>query len=177
MERQRPKEQDMILRRSNFDAVEENFTPEQAKNEASRCLNCKNPRCVQGCPVNIQIPQFIQAVKEDNLEKAGEIIRQTSMLPSVCGRVCPQERQCEGNCVLGIKGEAVAIGALERYVGDNTRPKAEEITSSGKKVAVIGSGCAGITAAQLQIHRMHKQELLLLIQNQLKPLVTIDYLN
>jgi len=147
MERQRPKEQDMILRRSNFDAVEENFTPEQAKNEASRCLNCKNPRCVQGCPVNIQIPQFIQAVKEDNLEKAGEIIRQTSMLPSVCGRVCPQERQCEGNCVLGIKGEAVAIGALERYVGDNTRPKAEEITSSGKKVAVIGSGCAGITAA------------------------------
>ena len=147
MERQRPKEQDRIQRRSNFEAVEENFTPEQAKNEASRCLNCKNPRCVQGCPVNIQIPQFIQAVKEDNLEKAGEIIRQTSMLPSVCGRVCPQERQCEGNCVLGIKGEAVAIGALERYVGDNTRPVPSEITPSGKKVAVIGSGCAGITAA------------------------------
>lgn len=147
MERQRPKEQDKIQRRSNFDAVEENFTPEQAKNEASRCLNCKNPRCVQGCPVNIQIPKFIQAVKEDNLEQAGEIIRQTSMLPSVCGRVCPQERQCEGNCVLGIKGDAVAIGALERYVGDNTRPKKSEITPSGKKVAVVGSGCAGITAA------------------------------
>ena len=147
MERQRPKEQDKILRRSNFEAVEENLTPEQAKLEASRCLNCKNPRCVKGCPVNIQIPQFIQAVKEDNLEKAGEIIRQTSMLPSVCGRVCPQERQCEGQCVLGIKGEAVAIGALERYVGDNTRPKETTITPSGKKVAVIGSGCAGITAA------------------------------
>ncbi len=147
MERQRPKEQDKILRRSNFDAVEENLTPEQAKLEASRCLNCKNPRCVKGCPVNIQIPQFIHEIKEGNLEKAGEIIRQTSMLPSVCGRVCPQERQCEGQCVLGIKGEAVAIGALERYVGDNTRPKATTITPSGKKVAVVGSGCAGITAA------------------------------
>jgi len=147
MERQKPTEQDKIQRRSNFGPVEENFTPEQAKNEASRCLNCKNPRCVKGCPVNIQIPDFIQALKEDNLEKAGEIIRQTSMLPSVCGRVCPQERQCEGNCVLGIKGEAVAIGALERYVGDNTRPKKIEIKSSGKKVAVVGSGCAGITAA------------------------------
>lgn len=147
MERQRPKEQDKIQRRHNFEAVEENFTHEQAVNEASRCLNCKNPRCVKGCPVNIQIPQFIQAVKEDNLKKAGEIIRETSMLPSVCGRVCPQERQCEGQCVLGIKGEAVAIGALERYVGDNTRPEKTEIKPSGKKVAVIGSGCAGITAA------------------------------
>jgi len=147
MERQRPEEQDKIARRSNFEAVEMNFTPEQAKNEASRCLNCKNPRCVKGCPVNIQIPDFIQAIKDDNLKKAGEIIRQTSMLPSVCGRVCPQERQCEGNCVLGIKGESVAIGALERYVGDNTRPEPTTIIPSGKKVAVIGSGCAGITAA------------------------------
>ena len=147
MERQRPKEQDKVQRRNNFEAVEENLTPEQVKKEASRCLNCKNPRCVQGCPVNIQIPKFIQALKEDNLEQAGEIIRQTSMLPSVCGRVCPQERQCEGNCVLGIKGDAVAIGALERYVGDNTRPKKSEIVPSGKKVAVVGSGCAGITAA------------------------------
>ena len=147
MERQRPKEQDKIQRRSNFDAVEENFTKEQALAEASRCLNCKNPRCVKGCPVNIQIPQFIHELKEGNLDKAGEVIRQTSMLPSVCGRVCPQERQCEGQCVLGIKGEAVAIGALERYVGDNTRPAKAEIKPSGKKVAVIGSGCAGITAA------------------------------
>lgn len=147
MERQHPKEQDKIQRRSNFEAVEENFTEEQALAEASRCLNCKNPRCVKGCPVNIQIPNFIQEVKNGNLEKAGEIIRETSMLPSVCGRVCPQERQCEGNCVLGIKGEPVAIGALERYVGDNTNAKEVEIKPSGKKVAVIGSGCAGITAA------------------------------
>ena len=104
--RQRPKEQDKIERRHNFLPVEENLTAEQVKEEASRCLHCKNPRCVQGCPVNIQIPEFIKALKEDNLDEAGEIIRQTSMLPSVCGRVCPQERQCEGNCILGIKGEA-----------------------------------------------------------------------
>ena len=145
--RQKPKEQDKFERRHNFEAVEENLTAEQVKEEASRCLNCKNPRCVQGCPVNIKIPDFIKALKEDKLEEAGDIIRETSMLPSVCGRVCPQEKQCEGNCVLGIKGEAVAIGALERYVGDNTIPKDTKITSSGKKVAIIGSGCAGITAA------------------------------
>ena len=147
MERQHPKEQDKIQRRSNFDAVEENFTPEQALAEASRCLNCKNPRCVKGCPVNIHIPEFIHEVKEGNLDKAGEIIRQTSMLPSVCGRVCPQERQCEGNCVLGIKGEALAIGALERFVGDNSEAEHSEIKNTGKKVAIVGSGCAGITAA------------------------------
>ena len=145
--RQRPKEQDRFERRHNFEPVEENLTAEQVKAEASRCLTCKNPRCVKGCPVNIQIPDFIKALKEDNREEAGEIIRQTSMLPSVCGRVCPQERQCEGNCVLGIKGEAIAIGALERYVGDNTSAKKVEITPSGKKVAIVGSGCAGITAA------------------------------
>ena len=147
VERQRVKEQDKNERRYNFDPVESNLTPEQVKLEASRCLNCKNPRCVQGCPVNIQIPQFIQALKEDNLEKAGEIIRETSMLPSVCGRVCPQERQCEGNCILGIKGDPVAIGALERYVGDNTGAEIPKIKQSNKKVAVVGSGCAGITAA------------------------------
>ena len=145
--RQHPVEQDKIQRRSNFDAVEENLTAEQVKAEANRCLTCKNPRCVKGCPVNIQIPDFIKALKEDDLEKAGEVIRQTSMLPSVCGRVCPQERQCEGNCVLGIKGEAIAIGALERYVGDNTSAQKVEIIPSGKKVAIVGSGCAGITAA------------------------------
>lgn len=147
VERQRVQEQDKIQRRSNFEPVESNLTQEQVKLEASRCLHCKNPRCVQGCPVNLQIPEFIKALKEDNLEEAGKIIRQTSMLPSVCGRVCPQERQCEGNCVLGIKGQPVAIGALERYVGDNTKAEQTEIKPSGKKVAVVGSGCAGITAA------------------------------
>lgn len=145
--RQKAKEQDKFERRKNFDAVEENFTPEQVKEEASRCLNCKNPQCVKGCPVNIQIPNFINALKQNNLDEAGRIIRQTSMLPSVCGRVCPQEKQCEGKCILGIKSEPVAIGALERYVGDNTVPEETQITPSGKKVAIIGSGCAGITAA------------------------------
>ena len=145
--RQRPVEQDEQIRRHNFEAVEDNLTEEQVMLEASRCLNCKNPRCVQGCPVNIQIPNFIKALKENKLQEAGDIIRQTSMLPSVCGRVCPQERQCEGKCVLGIKGEAIAIGALERYVGDNTTPNSTEIIPSGKNVAIIGSGCAGITAA------------------------------
>lgn len=145
--RQRVKEQDRFERRNNFNPVEENLTPEQVKLEASRCLNCKNPQCVKGCPVNIQIPDFIKALKEDNLEQAGEIIRQTSMLPSVCGRVCPQERQCEGKCILGIKSEPIAIGALERYVGDNTSAKETDIVPSGKKVAIVGSGCAGITAA------------------------------
>lgn len=147
IERQKPKEQDKNTRRNNFEAVESNFLPDQARLEASRCLNCKNPRCVQGCPVNINIPGFIQKVKEGDIESAGEIIRKSSMLPSVCGRVCPQERQCEGSCVLGIKGESVAIGALERFVGDNSKAKECTIVPSGKKVAIIGSGCAGMTAA------------------------------
>lgn len=147
IKRQRPLEQDPLKRRHNFDAVENNLTPEQVKTEASRCLNCKNAKCIQGCPVNINIPGFIAALKEDNLDKAGDIIRETSLLPSVCGRVCPQERQCEGKCVLGIKGEPVAIGALERYVGDNTSANITPLKATGKKVAVIGSGCAGITAA------------------------------
>ena len=146
-DRQHPVEQDPQIRRTNFDAVESNFTDEQAAIEASRCLHCKNAKCVLGCPVNIQIPDFIAAVKDGDIEKAGDIIRETSMLPSVCGRVCPQERQCEGNCVLGIKGKPVAIGALERYVGDKTNAKTGEIRDNGKKVAIVGSGCAGITAA------------------------------
>lgn len=146
-ERQRPHEQDANIRRTNFEAVEDNLTDEQVKLEANRCLHCKNARCIQGCPVNINIPEFIAALKEGDVQKSGDIIRETSFLPSVCGRVCPQERQCEGKCVLGIKGQPVAIGALERYVGDNSSAHFPEIKSSGKKVAVIGSGCAGITAA------------------------------
>lgn len=147
MERQRLHEQDKVLRRSNFDAVETNLTAEEVKLEASRCLHCKNARCVKGCPVNIDIPDFVERLKHDDVQGAGDIIRKTSLLPSVCGRVCPQERQCEGNCVLGIKGEALAIGALERFVGDNSEAEHSEIKNTGKKVAIIGSGCAGITAA------------------------------
>lgn len=146
-ERQKPQEQDHNIRRTNFEAVENNLTPEQVKLEADRCLQCKNARCILGCPVNINIPEFIGALKGGDVEKAGEIIRETSLLPSVCGRVCPQERQCEGKCVLGIKGEPIAIGALERFVGDISKAKNSEIKPSGKKVAVVGSGCAGITAA------------------------------
>lgn len=145
--RQRQKEQDPMKRRENFSAVEDNFTPEQAALEASRCLSCKNARCKQGCPVSIDIPSFIKKIKENDLEGAGDIIRQSSMLPSVCGRVCPQEKQCEGNCILGIKGEPVAIGALERYVGDATAAKKVNIVENGKKVAIVGSGCAGMSAA------------------------------
>lgn len=147
VERQHPVEQDPQIRKTNFEAVENNLTDKQAKLEASRCLNCKNARCIKGCPVNINIPAFIQEINNGNIEKAGDIIRESSMLPSVCGRVCPQERQCEGNCVLGIKGKAVAIGALERYVGDATTAKVCDIKERGKKVAIVGSGCAGISAA------------------------------
>lgn len=147
IERQHAPTLDADYRNKNFEEVEKNFTPEQAALEAKRCLQCKNARCIKGCPVNIDIPGFITKVAEGDIEEAGNIIRKTSLLPSVCGRVCPQERQCEGACVVGIKDKPVAIGALERYVGDNSTAQKEEITPSGKKVAVIGSGCAGISAA------------------------------
>ncbi len=146
-ERQKQKEQDRFIRRTNFEAVEENFTPEQASLEASRCLNCKNPQCMKGCPVSVNIPSFIQKIKEGDIQGAGDIIRCDNMLPSVCGRICPQERQCESKCILGIKSTPVAIGALERYVGDNSISKTEKKPENGIKVAIIGSGCAGISAA------------------------------
>ncbi|MDD3149390.1 MAG: NADPH-dependent glutamate synthase [Candidatus Gastranaerophilales bacterium] len=147
IERQHPENLDPNYRNKNFEEVEKNFTKEQALIEAGRCLNCKNAKCVQGCPVNVNIPKFIAELSAGNLDDAGKTIRESNLLPSVCGRVCPQEKQCEGNCILGIKGKPVAIGALERFVGDNTKAVTSEIKSSGKKVAVVGSGCAGISAA------------------------------
>lgn len=147
IQRQHPQNLDPDYRNKNFEEVEMNFTQEQAALEASRCLQCKNARCIKGCPVNIDIPGFITKIAEGNIEEAGKIIRQSSLLPSVCGRVCPQERQCEGACVVGIKDKPVAIGCLERYVGDNSTAQNDKITQSGQKVAVVGSGCAGISAA------------------------------
>lgn len=144
-------EQDPIVRSKNFEEVCLGYTEEEAVQEASRCLNCKKPGCVTQCPVTINIPTFIQYVKDREFEKAARVIAQSSALPAVCGRVCPQEIQCEGKCVLGIKGESVAIGKLERFVADWTRENnidlSETMAPNGKKVAVIGSGPAGLTCA------------------------------
>ena len=145
--RQIPANLDPDYRNTNFEEVEQTFTKEQAIAEAKRCINCKKPKCVEGCPVRIDIPGFINAVVADDIDEAGRIIRKSSLLPSICGRVCPQERQCENTCILGIKGEPVAIGALERYVGDLTDIEEKEIIPSGHKVAIVGSGPSGITAA------------------------------
>ncbi len=146
------REQDPKVRATNFEEVCYGYNAEEATLEASRCLNCKNPKCVGSCPVHINIPEFIRHVAEGDLAKAAETIAADSSLPSVCGRVCPQESQCEGSCVLGIKFEPVAIGKLERFVGDwaienaDSLPK-PEITPNGKKVAVVGSGPAGLACA------------------------------
>ena len=144
-------EQEAKVRAKNFEEVCLGYTKEDAVKEASRCLNCKNPRCVKKCPVNIAIPRFIEEVKNENFEQAAKIIAEASALPSICGRVCPQESQCEGDCVLGIKGEAVSIGKLERFVADWARDNnvdlSDRLPSNGKKVAVIGSGPAGLTCA------------------------------
>lgn len=145
------REQDPEIRATNFEEVCLGYQEEEAKAEASRCLNCKNAQCVKGCPVLIDIPAFIQKVKEGEFERASEIIGEASTLPAVCGRVCPQESQCEGKCIRGIKGEAVSIGKLERFVADWARehqikpnpPKKK----NGHKVAVIGSGPSGLTCA------------------------------
>ena len=114
-------EQDPKVRATNFEEVCLGYNKEEAMKEASRCLNCKNAQCIKGCPVSIQIPDFIAAVKEGDIEKAYEVISESSALPAVCGRVCPQESQCEGKCIRGIKGEAVSIGKLERFVADWAR--------------------------------------------------------
>ena len=142
-------EQDPKVRATNFDEVALGYTAEMAAAEASRCLNCKTKPCVSGCPVNVRIPEFISKVAEGDIEGAYKIIKSTSSLPAVCGRVCPQETQCEAKCVRGIKGESVAIGRLERYVADYMSGKedAEKPESNGKKVAVVGGGPSGLTCA------------------------------
>ncbi len=144
-------EQDAKVRATNFEEVCLGYTDEEAQAESTRCLNCKNPLCVQGCPVSIQIPAFIQKVKDGDVKGAYEVISESSALPAVCGRVCPQETQCEGKCIRGIKGEAVSIGKLERYVADKAKElglKPENTSEkNGKKVAVIGAGPSGLTCA------------------------------
>lgn len=144
-------EQEPKIRATNFDEVCLGYSEEEAVEEASRCLNCKNPKCVTKCPVYIKIPEFIEQIKNKNFEEAAKIIAEDSSLPAICGRVCPQESQCEGQCVLGIKGEAVAIGKLERFIGDYSRQHNIDLSKkaepNGKKVAVIGSGPSGLTCA------------------------------
>ena len=143
--------QDPKIRAHNFDEVALGYSEEMAINEAMRCLNCKNMPCVDGCPVKIHIPEFISAIKEGDFEGAYQIITKSSSLPAVCGRVCPQETQCESKCVRGIKGESVGIGRLERFVADwhNTFAKdaPEKPESNGHKVAIVGSGPSGLTCA------------------------------
>ena len=145
------REQDAQVRATNFEEVCYGYNSEEAQLEASRCLNCKNPRCVAACPVNINIPAFINHVMEGDFKAASDVISEDSSLPSICGRVCPQENQCEGSCILGIKGEAVAIGKLERFVGDwsleNDAKSVAKAEANGHKVAVIGSGPAGLACA------------------------------
>ena len=145
------REQEPKERAHNFEEVCLGYNEEEAKCEAARCINCKNAQCIKGCPVAINIPGFIEQVKEGNIEKAYQIISESSALPAVCGRVCPQESQCEGKCIRGIKGDPVSIGKLERFVADWAREheiKPEGAKESiGKKVAVIGSGPAGLTCA------------------------------
>ena len=143
--------QDAEVRQTNFKEVALGYTKEEAIHEASRCLNCKNPMCVKGCPVNIMIPKFIECIKNGDIESAMKVIDASSSLPAICGRVCPQEKQCEKFCVRGLKGEAIAIGALERYVADwaieNDFHDEVTINENNKRVAIIGSGPSGLSCA------------------------------
>lgn len=142
-------EQEPNVRNKNFKEVTLGYTEEMAVEEAQRCLNCKHKPCMQGCPVMVKIPEFIALVAEGKFEDAYKKIQETSSLPAVCGRVCPQENQCEKFCVRGIKGEPVAIGRLERFVADwymeNCKSVSEKPESNGKKVAVVGAGPSGLT--------------------------------
>ena len=145
------REQDPKVRATNFEEVCYGYNVEEAQLEASRCLHCKNPRCVAACPVSVKIPNFIAQVAAGNFAEAAAVIAEDSSLPAVCGRVCPQETQCEGSCILGVKGEPVAIGKLERFVADWSREnggvKPVVASANGHKVAVIGSGPAGLACA------------------------------
>ena len=145
------REQDPKARATNFEEVCLGYNAEEAQAEATRCLNCKNAQCIKGCPVNINIPAFIQEVKAGNYTGAAKIIAKDSCLPAICGRVCPQETQCEGKCIRGFKGEPVSIGKLERFVADTARAQggiaAEKAPANGKKVAVIGAGPSGLSCA------------------------------
>ena len=143
------REQDPKVRATNFEEVCLGYNQEEAMEEAQRCLGCKKPKCVEGCPVSINIPGFIEHIKEGNMEEAYKVIGLSSALPAICGRVCPQESQCEGQCIRGKKGEAVSIGKLERFVADyalehDIKPAGAEV-KNGHKVAVIGSGPSGLT--------------------------------
>lgn len=143
--------QDEVERSCNFDEVALGYTLEEAKLEASRCLDCKNPRCIAACPVEVNIPGFIKHLLADDVNSAYYQIYEDNILPSICGRVCPQEKQCEGACIVGIKGEPVMIGALERYLGDyalkNDIVLEQNIVDNGIKVAIVGSGPAGLACA------------------------------
>ena len=145
------REQDPKVRATNFEEVCLGYNQEEAQEEATRCLNCKNAQCVKGCPVSINIPKFISEVKEGKFKDAAATIAESSALPAVCGRVCPQESQCEGKCIRGFKGDPISIGKLERFVADWSRENgvvpAKPETTNGIKVAVIGSGPSGLTCA------------------------------
>ena len=144
---------DSSIRVNNFEEVNLGYNRDEAVAEASRCLNCANPRCVLGCPVNIQIPKFIQAIKENKMESAASIIEESNSFPGICGRVCPQEKQCEAMCIKGFRGDAISIGSLERYVADwaleNKLNDTTHAISNGKRVAIIGSGPSGLACASV----------------------------
>ena len=156
-------EQDPVVRAGNFDEVALGYTPEMAIDEAKRCLNCHNMPCRTGCPVSVRIPEFIAKVAEGDFDAAYEIITSTNSLPAVCGRVCPQEKQCESKCVRGIKGESVGIGRLERFVAEyhmnkEVKDEVKAPESNGHRIAIVGSGPASLTcrrSAQDGLRRHH----------------------
>ncbi|HHY69681.1 MAG TPA: NADPH-dependent glutamate synthase [Firmicutes bacterium] len=141
--------QDPMIRRTNFDEVALGYTEEMAREEASRCLNCKKPLCVEGCPVSVDIPRFIELIKEGKFQDSIDVVKSTNSLPAICGRVCPQENQCEAKCVLGRRGDPIAIGRLERFVADwemaHGKSEIPNVSKTGKKVAIVGAGPAGLT--------------------------------